>query len=43
MTAIVSDKEWQVARGKLLDLASKGRDDDELQYPMDWLGRRDEY
>ncbi|MBT8099723.1 MAG: DUF899 domain-containing protein [Gammaproteobacteria bacterium] len=28
---------------QLLDLTSKGRDEDELQYTMEWLRRRDEY
>lgn len=28
---------------QLLDLTSLGRNEDELDYPMDWLRRRDEY
>ena len=28
---------------QLLDLVPKGRDEDGLEFPMEWLRRRDEY
>ena len=43
LVVVTADAALERARGQVLDVLPKGRDEGRFTYPMDWLERHDSY